>query len=133
MQPVLLLLPRIRPHRRTNEPSFGEAALGAVGIEPRNHVEGARIERARDALVLGVLGYEFVDQVQRGGAARPLHRVDVRFDEERGLVEGGARLRVRHGHEPDVAAFVRGARIDSRLHNAGASSAHERRVSLSSS
>ena len=49
---------------------------------------------------------ELVDEVQRRRAARHLERVDIRLDEERGLVEVGSRLEVRDRRQPDVAALV---------------------------
>ena len=50
---------------------------------------------------------EVVEEVERGGRPRELHRVDLGVDEHRGLLVRGAGLRVRDRAEPDVAALVR--------------------------
>src|SRR5712691_2559765 len=58
-------------------------------------------------LVLPMAGEQAMDEVKRGGTTGPLHRVDVRLDQEAGLVEVLARLGVRDGDQPDFAALVR--------------------------
>src|ERR1700694_973197 len=47
--------------------------------------------------------------MERRGAAGHLERVDVRFDQERGLVEIGPGLEARHRDEPDIAILERAA------------------------
>ncbi len=86
MQPVVQLFAWIRTDAGPDETALLEPSLGAVGIEAWDDVEGARVERARDDVVVPVAREQPVDEVERGGASRPLHRVDVGLDEERRLV-----------------------------------------------
>ena len=88
MEPVELLDERPRTGARPDEARpVGERELGAVGVQAWDDVEGARVEDAGDSLVAAVLREQPVDQVQRGGAARHLDRVDVGLDQERRLLE----------------------------------------------
>ena len=108
VQAVLLVEPRIGPDAGADEPRpVGERELGAVGVQARDDVERARVEAARDLLVAPVAAQQLVEEVQRGGAAGHLERVDVRLDEQRRLVEVGAGVEVRDRREPDVAALER--------------------------
>ena len=110
VEPVLLVEPRVRTDARADELRLvGERELGAVRVEPGDDVEDARVEAARDLRIAPVAAKELVDEVQRRRAARHLERVDVRLDEEPGLVEVGSRLEVRDRRQPDVAALVRRA------------------------
>ncbi len=107
VQPVLLVEPRIRPNARADEARLvRERRLGAVRGQPRHDVEDARVEAARHLGIAPVAAQELVEQVQRRRAAGHLERVDVRLDEEAGLVEVGSGLEVRDGRQPDVAVLV---------------------------
>jgi hypothetical protein len=98
---------RVGPHARADEAPLLEASFGAVRIQPRDDVEDTSVECTRDEVVLAVADEQTVDEMERGRATGPLHRMDVGLDQEPGLVEVRARLGIRHGDEPDVTPFVR--------------------------
>ena len=68
VEPVLLVEARVRPDARADEVRLvGERELGAVRVEPRDDVEDARVETARDLRIAPVAAQELVD----AGAAPP--------------------------------------------------------------
>ena len=105
MEAVLRLVARIRADARAAEAAVGEPGLGAVRVHARDDVERARVERVAHAGVVGV--EEVVEEIQRGGRPRELHRVDLCVDEDRGLLLRRPGLGVRDSAEPDVAPLVR--------------------------
>ena len=107
VEPVLRLLAWVRAHARAPEAPVREARVGAVRVHARDDVERARVERLRDPLVLAVAVQQAVEEAQRGGRPRELHRVDLRVDEDRRLLLGRPGLEVRHRDERDVAPLVR--------------------------
>ncbi len=107
VEPVELLDERPRTGARPDEARpLGERQLGAVGVQAWDDVERAGVEDAGDSLVAAVLGEEPVDQVERGGRTRHLHRVDVGLDQKCGLLERRPGLGVRDRGQPDVPALV---------------------------
>ena len=107
LETVLGLVAWIRAHARATEAPVGEARVGSVRVHARDDVERAGVDRVGDALVLAVAVEQAVEEVQRRGRARELHRVDLGVDEDGRLLVGRPGLRVRHGAEPDVASLVR--------------------------
>ena len=105
MEAVLGLVARIRPDARAAEAAVCEPGLGAVGVHARDDVERSCVEGVADSRVVGV--EEMVEEVERRGRARELHRMDLCVDEDGGLLVRRARLGVRDGAEPDVAPLVR--------------------------
>jgi hypothetical protein len=106
VEPVDRLDERPGARARADEPRpVGERELRAVRVQPRDDVHRPRVEQVRDALVLAVAGEEPVDEMERRRRAGHLERVDVRLDQERGLLERRAGLEVRDRAEPDVAPF----------------------------
>jgi hypothetical protein len=105
-QPVFVFLARIWPHAGADQATLLEPPLRSVRVQARNDVEHPRVERARDLLVVPVLRQEPVDEMERGAAAGPFHRVDVRLDQEARFVDMSAGLCVRDGDEQDVASLV---------------------------
>ncbi len=77
--------------------------FGAVGIQPRRHVDHARVQKLADLRVGVVARNELVQPVQAGRAGRQLGGVDIAVDPERGLVVVGAGGLVGEGEQPDVA------------------------------
>jgi hypothetical protein len=101
------LLEGIGTHARAHETGpIRESQLGAVGIEARDHIEGAGVEHSRYAVVPAVATEEVVEKVERGGAAGDLGGVDIGVEPQRRLLLGGAGVQVGDGGEPDVAALI---------------------------
>jgi hypothetical protein len=66
----------------------GERELGAVGIETRAEIDGARVEQVRDLGIAAVLGEQLVQEVQHRRRCGQLGGVDVAVAPERRLVLG---------------------------------------------
>ena len=81
-----------------------EADLGAVRVEPRDDVDGPRVEQLGHLGVAAVGAEQQVDRVERHGRGDDLLAVVVGVDMERGLVGRRPRGAVRDGHAPDGAA-----------------------------
>src|SRR5438874_42484 len=92
---VRRVFPRIRPNARADEATLLETRLGPVRVQARDDIEGTSVERARHELVLAMSDEQPVNEVERRRAPRPLHRMDVGFDQERRLVDVCACLGVR--------------------------------------
>ena len=113
VETVHRLVERIRPEARAAPAPVCEHRLRPVGIDARDDVEAARVERMRDPLVRPVAVQEPVEQVERRRRAGELGRVDLCVDDHRRLLLGRPRVEVRDRHERDLAALVRGAdRLD---------------------
>ncbi len=98
---------RVRAGARTDESgAVGKRPFGAVGIDARADVEGARVEGAGDVAILAVLRDQHLQEVQVRGGGRDLGRVNVAVDPERGLFRRGSGRGVGDGQHPDVAALV---------------------------
>jgi hypothetical protein len=78
--------------------------LGAVGVDPRQHVEDLLVDEAGDLLVAAVVGEELVDGVERHGRGGVFLGVDLGVQVVAGLAGAGSGGGVGDLHEPHVAA-----------------------------
>ena len=96
---------RIRAVHGADESPLVEGRVHAVRRHARQHIDRARVEQARHALVLAVAVEQLVDEVQRRHAPRPLGSVHVAVDDDRRLLGGGPARAVRQREEPDRTAL----------------------------
>ena len=97
----------------------GEHRFGAVGVEPRNHVDHLVTQHRRRARVVE----QEADRLERKLAAQDMITLQVAHHEHRrALVRGDSRA-ITHLDEPDLPAFVRRA---DRPHVRVGTAVHER-------
>ena len=86
----------------------GHRPLGTVRVHARDHVQRARVEQARDVVLLAVIGKQRIDEFQRRDGAGKFGRVNVGVDVKRRFGQRLAGGVVGNGDAPDRAALVAG-------------------------